>query len=103
MLSITTTLKCEYFRHVADDFEPKDNQIICSSLTRQEMVEAMRAGGVDPETFPVIVGKPERGSKPAGIVVLGVGQGAFSYAMGARLGLPALLLPWVPGAMQFCW
>ena len=35
----------------------------------------MRAGGVDPDTFPVIVGKPERGSEPAGIVVLGVPVG----------------------------
>ena len=46
-----------------------------TNLTRQEIVEAMRAGGVNPDTFPVIVGKPERGSEPAGIVVLGVPVG----------------------------
>jgi len=70
---------CEYYRHVRDGFDVRDNQIICTALTRQQIVQCMIDNGVQPDDFPVIVGRQDDPNAAAGIKVLGVPVGTEEY------------------------
>ena len=56
----------EYYLQVRDGFAIPDNQIICTAITRDQIEQQLANAGIPAEEFPVIVGRQDDPTIPAG-------------------------------------